>query len=169
MQRNTLSTQKAAKKPAKKKIDPAPRPILHQTKPKLVIKQHLGRLLLPELFSILIVTAIFYGLILLNLLFLDVTLPENIYLFILFILISLVVLHLLITWHNRKTYVFHRDELEEVNGWDLKYTDIFAMKIKQNFFDKMFATGTLTINDRHDLKSIHRPARIKDVLVHVKE
>ena len=100
MQRNTLSSKEpklsktkakvSVKKPKKAKVDMGP--FISQAPPKLVIKQHIGRLLLPELFIIAIVSAIFYGLILLNLSFLDVILPEDIYLFVLFILCSLIVI-----------------------------------------------------------------------------
>jgi hypothetical protein len=160
----------SVKKLKKAKVDTM-EPFISKAPAKLVIKQHIGRLLLPELFIIAIVSAIFYGLILLNLSFLDVILPEDIYLFVLFILCSLIVLQLLLIFHRREVYVFYEDRIdfEPTKDWELFYDDIFDMKLSKDFFDKAFATGTLTINVNHKLKHIHRPERIKEVIQHVKD
>lgn len=158
--------KKKAKSKPKKKI----KPILASEPPRLVVKQHLGRLLLPEFFVIAVVTAIFYGLILFNLSLLDVMLPEDIHLFVLFILVSLIILHLLVMLHKREIYVFHVDLLEHPgkNSWSVHYNDILDVKLKQGFFDKLFATGTIILNNRRELKHIHRHKRIKEVIVQVK-
>ena len=159
----------SVKKLKKAKVDTM-EPFISKAPAKLVIKQHIGRLLLPELFIIAIVSAIFYGLILLNLSFLDVILPEDIYLFVLFILCSLIVLQLLLIFHRREVYVFYEDRIEVISkNWDLLYDDIFDMKLTKDFFDKAFATGTLTINVNYKLKHIHRPERIKEVILQVKD
>ncbi len=168
-------SEKAKKeaKPSVKKLKKAKvdmEPFISQAPAKLVIKQHIGRLLLPEFFIIAIVSAIFYGLILLNLSFLNVILPEDIYLFVLFILCSLIVLQLLLIFHRREVYVFYEDRIEvSSRNWDLLYDDIFDMKLTKDFFDKAFATGTLTINVNYKLKHIHRPERIKEVILQVKD
>ena len=179
MQRNTLSSKEpklsktkvksSTNKPKKAKVDMEP--FISRAPAKLVIKQHLGRLLLPEFFIIAIVSAIFFGLILLNLSFLNVVLPQDIYLFVLFILCSLIVLQLLLTFHKREIYIFYEDRIEfgHTKDWDILYADIFDMKLSKDFFDKAFATGTLTINVHHKLKHIHRPERIKEVIVQVKD
>ena len=134
--------------------------------PTYVLHQKKSRAIIPKIITLILLSAIFYGGILLNLALLKLTedLESNTKLGAL-ILICLIILigTLLAFLRANKPYLFYKSQIVQ-NKKEISYNAIAEITIKQNFLDKMFNTYSIKCSDDFYFKHISKELNLKEYL-----
>lgn len=134
--------------------------------PLYVLPQKKTRAILPKIFTLLILSIIFYLGVLLNLSLLELNLTqENLIKTTSIIIVTVVViLGILFAFINsRKTYHFYQQEIT-FGKKELLYGNITNIQLKEDLFDKIFKTYSLKLTDQFSLKNIPTEVPIQNYL-----
>ena len=123
------------------------------------LKPNMKRIIIPQALKILSLCVLFYIGIMINVRLLDITVPDNIVILILGVLILLFVMEMVLIYskYHKLSYTFHDDKIkmEGKNPKSIPYTDILNMNIEENGMDKLFKTSTISLSPKFRIKFIN--------------
>tara|TARA_Y100000034_G_scaffold72702_1_gene87609 strand:+ start:810 stop:1265 length:456 start_codon:yes stop_codon:yes gene_type:complete len=139
---------------------------LEQNKPIYELPQSKRRALIPKIIILIVLAAVFYLGILLNISLLDLragqeTLTKSISL--IFVIIVIIIGIIITMYHAKTPYRFYRDHLT-INKKTVKYTEIVNINPKQDFLDKIFKTYAINLGNHLHLRHIPQEIKIQDYL-----
>ncbi len=129
--------------------------------PQYSVKPKLARALVPETIKLILLSAIFYVGILVNLSLLNYPLPLSVNLLVIAVLVVLVALELILVYlkTSKTMYQFYQDRIEAAKK-SVKYLDVANPKIKRSLFDKSYNTGTIMLQPRFKLVYVENPDEV---------
>ncbi|MBS3123497.1 hypothetical protein J4437_02560 [Candidatus Woesearchaeota archaeon] len=134
-----------------------------EEKPQYVLNQSMMRALLPKLFSLLVLSLIFYGGILLNLELLSLSsdIVSSIKLISIIVLVFLVFFWFFLSWRQaRASYLFFNNRISFRNK-TINYVNILSSSSSQNILDKLFKTYSLNLGNGFVVKHISQEQQIE--------
>ncbi|MFC1728169.1 hypothetical protein ACFLZ7_01745 [Nanoarchaeota archaeon] len=116
--------------------------------PLYVLKPDKARIVIPNGLKLILLAIVFYVGVLINIKLLSLNIPDYINLLIIIVLVILVLLESILSFVrlSKIQYLFYPNRLE-VKGTKQQYvmfTNVPVVKFDQNFFDKLFDTGSVT-------------------------
>jgi len=143
------------------------RPIQTQIEqPIYVLPQNKKRAIIPKIIIFIVLGIIFYLGVLLNvsLLELSASTKSLIKLITLILLLLIIVLGIYLTFHRaNQPYKFYRNKIY-FNKKEIYYTLIINTNPKQDFWDKLFKTYTISLNKKFFLRNIPQTIQINNYL-----
>lgn len=114
--------------------------------PQYTLKPDLKRIMIPQLLKLIVLCGIFYSGIIFNLKILKIDAPIHINILVIIVLFILVLLQTILSHvkSSKLEYKFYQDRIE-FNNNKIYYKEIPEIKLKQNFFDKLFDTKTIIL------------------------
>jgi len=127
-----------------------------------------ARALIPEVLKLLVLGAVFYVGIILNLNLLSVSLSSSLNILISSGIVVLVALQMLLSYLSlsKTSYDFYLDRIE-ITGKrprSAHYYDIAAPKIRKGTFDKIFGTGSILLAPKMGLDYLEKPDAVLSYL-----
>ena len=137
-----------------------------QQKPIYELPQSKKRALIPKIIILIVLAAIFYLGILLNVALLELkasqeTVTKTISLF--FVIAVIIVGIILTVYHAKTPYQFYRSWMI-INKKQIKYIEIVNTTPKQDFLDKLFKTYSINLGNNNHLRHIPLEIKIQDYL-----
>ncbi len=135
-------------------------------RPFYVLPQSKARALVPKIIILLVLGAIFYLGVLLNLSLIDITkeATELVNLISLIILLCVIALGVFLSVHKAETsYKFYRQGLGQGKK-SINYINIINTSSKQDFLDKIFKTYTINLGEDFYLRHISQGIQISGYL-----
>lgn len=117
--------------------------------PQYMLKQDLKRVIIPKIFQLIGLGAVFYFAIWLNMFLLEVEDSTKLYVTIgsVAILVIAIILEIILFVQkiNKNPYIFYSARVE-YKGKAISYVNVEHVSFRQNFLDKMFSTGTIVMH-----------------------
>jgi len=134
--------------------------------PIYILPQNKKRVIIPQTLTLFILGILFYLGILLNISLLDLLASEEttIQLISLILLILIIIMGIFNAYYqSSKPYTFYKSSLQ-IKKKTLRYVDINTITQNQNFFDKLFQTYSLTLNQKILLENIPQEVDVQTYL-----
>ena len=135
-------------------------------RPFYVLPQVKTRALIPKIISLLVLGAVFYLGVLLNISLLEITKETTsiVNLIALILLLCVIALGIFLSFHKAETpYQFYRKELRQGKK-SINYTSIINVNPKQDILDKMFKTYSISLGEGFYLRNISQEIQISAYL-----
>ena len=126
--------------------------------PQYELKQNVKRIIVPQFLKTLVLLAVLYFAVRLNLHLMELEMPASINFLVIIILILLLVLQLFFTFRktSKASYKFYPDRIEFPGKKPLTVflINITNVTLKKDVFDKMFNTGTIVLEPGMKIKGV---------------
>jgi len=139
---------------------------LQQEKPLYVLKKNKKRAIIPKVFLLVLLGAVFYLGVMLNVSLLSLDSDQELVVGLgsLGVLVIIIIMGIFLAFRNAKQeYVFFRDRIV-LGKKVVLYSSIISTERKENFIDKMFKTYSLSLGEKKSLRHIPKEVDIKSYL-----